>query len=124
MSSSSAHSNLDNPGAARSAADVLDHHLGAFAQGIDAILSDYHPRAVLITADATYQDLTEIRGFFDAFVSSATPEFWSAFRIERREVVGDVAYITWSSRPAIALATDTLVVAQGQIVTQTFTLLG
>ena len=84
-------------------------------------MSDYHSDAVLITADASYRGLAEIHGFFDSFISGATPEFWGAFRIERREVVGDVAYITWSALPSVKLATDTLVIVDGKVSTQTFT---
>ena len=111
-------------GIIKSTAEVLDHHLGAFAEGLDSLLSDYHPDSVLITADATYRGSTEIRGFFAAFISGAKPQFWEAFRIERREVVGPIAYITWSARPMVTLATDTLLVRDGKIATQTFAVLG
>ncbi|TLU74000.1 nuclear transport factor 2 family protein [Lichenicoccus roseus] len=107
--------------AARTAAEVLDHHLGAFAEGVDAVLSDYTPDAVLITPEATYHGATAIWRFFDQFIARGTPAFWSAFTIERREVVGDVAYITWSAHPAVTLATDTFVVVAGKIVVQTYT---
>lgn len=105
----------------RSTAQVLDSHLGSFANGIDAILADYDEGSVLITPDRTFRGIGEIRGFFDAFLKGATPEFWAAFTLEAKIVEGDVAYITWSSEPAIALATDTLVVRDGIIAAQTFT---
>jgi hypothetical protein len=48
--------------------------------------------------------LGEIRGFFRRFLDSVMPEFWDAFRLGAQNVVGDVAYITWSAKPFIRLA--------------------
>lgn len=103
---------------------VFEHHLGAFAQGIDAILADYTDGSVLVTPDKTYRGLGEIRGFFQAFLAGATPAFWQSFRIETRQVDGDVAYLVWSAAPTVPRATDTLVVRDGKIAVQTFTPFG
>jgi hypothetical protein len=105
----------------RTTKDVFEHHLGSFGEGLDSILSDYEEGSVLLTPDATYRGLREIRGFFDAFLKSATPEFWGAFKIGTQAVDGEVAYLTWSSKPAVPLATDTLLVRNGKILVQTFT---
>ncbi len=75
---------------------VLDHHLGAFAQG-------------------------EIRAFFKAFVESADPGFWSAFKITSKSTAGEVAYLVWEAKPWVTLATDTLLIKNGKIAVQTFT---
>jgi hypothetical protein len=103
---------------------VFDHHLGAFAQGIDAILADYAESSVVIVPGRSYRGLSEIRGFFQAFLDGATPEFWKNFRVETKTVDGDVAYLVWSSAPAMAKATDTLLVRDGKIAVQTFTPFG
>ncbi len=100
---------------------VFAHHLVAFSEGIDAIMADYTERSVLMTPDTNYRGLHEIRGFFDAFLKTASPEFWSAFKVGKQTIDGDVAYLTWSSEPFVALATDTLVVSEGKILVQTFT---
>ena len=86
---------------------ALGRHLQSFAQGIETILADYTEASVIVTPDATYRGLDEIRGFFRRFLDSATPEFWDAFTLGAQNVVGDVAYITWSAKPFIPLATDT-----------------
>lgn len=104
-----------------SAAEILAHHLGAFAQGLDAILADYDEGSVLITPERAYRGLVEIGGFFQAFLDGATPQFWAAFQLQAQVVEGDVAYITWSAEPSVALATDTLLVRGGRIAVQTFT---
>lgn len=103
---------------------VFEHHLGAFAQGIDAILSDYSDSSIVVTPDKTYRGLAEIRGFFQAFLAGATPAFWQSFRIETRQVDGDVAYLVWSAAPTMPKATDTLLVRDGKIAVQTFTPFG
>jgi hypothetical protein len=101
---------------------VFEHHLTSFSEGIDSILSDYEEASVLLTPYAEYRGLNEIRSFFDAFLKNATPEFWSSFKIASQTVEGDIAYLTWSSRPAVPLATDTFLIRDGKILVQTFTL--
>ena len=115
------HSSSSSSVAARSTPQVLNSHLGAFAQGLDAILADYAEASVLITPERVYRGLAEISGFFQAFLGGATPAFWASFQLHAQVVEADVAYITWSARPAVPLATDTLVVRDGRIAVQTFT---
>lgn len=100
---------------------VFAHHLGAFGDGIEAILSDYTEGSVVVTPEASYRGLEQIRGFFDAFLKSASQEFWDAFRLGTQAVEGEVAYMTWSAGPFMRLATDTLLVRDGKILVQTFT---
>ncbi|WP_233889772.1 nuclear transport factor 2 family protein [Paraburkholderia flagellata] len=103
---------------------VFEHHLGAFAVGIDEILSDYDENAVLMTPGKVYRGLDEIRQFFKAFIDSAEPAFWSAFKITSQCVAREVAYFAWEAKPSVTLATDTLFVKNGKISIQTFTSLG
>ena len=105
---------------AESTQAVLQHHLQAFGEGIDSIMSDYTENSVLITPDATYRGLNEIRDFFTAFVAGLPAGIWDAFRMKRQEVTGDVAYIVWEALPWIALGTDTFVVREGKIAFQTY----
>lgn len=107
--------------AGASTTKVLDHHLGAFAKGLDAIVSDYSKHSVILTHDKQYRGLEEIRGFFDGFLKGVKPGFWEAFKIQNQSVDGDVAYLVWEAKPFVSLATDTLVVRKGKILVQTFT---
>ncbi|MEZ5700858.1 MAG: nuclear transport factor 2 family protein [Burkholderiaceae bacterium] len=100
---------------------VLDHHLGAFAKGLDEIMRDYSSASVILTHDKQYRGLAEIRSFFDGFLKSVKPGFWEAFKIQTQSVNRDVAYLVWEARPFVSLATDTLVVRGKKIVVQTFT---
>lgn len=100
---------------------VFEHHLGAFAEGIDALMADYAGDSVIITPTGTYEGETEIRAFFEKFLEDATPEFWAAFKLGTQGVVGDIAYLTWSADPFIPMATDTLLIRNDRILVQTFT---
>ncbi|WOF44741.1 nuclear transport factor 2 family protein [Sphingopyxis indica] len=100
---------------------VFEHHLGAFAEGLAAVMSDYDGASILVTPERIYRGLDEIRDFFQMFMGGATPEFWEAFTIRAKVVEGEVAYLVWDSQPQVALATDTLVVRNGKIAVHTFT---
>ncbi|RZL68730.1 MAG: nuclear transport factor 2 family protein [Variovorax sp.] len=107
--------------ATRTTKAVLDHHLGAFAKGLDELMKDYSAASVILTHDKQYRGLAEIRGFFDAFLKSVKPGFWEAFKINAQAINADVAYIVWEAKAFVNIATDTLVVRRGKIAVQTFT---
>lgn len=100
---------------------AFDHHLGAFAKGLDELMLDYDASSVLITPDKTYTGLAEIRSFFKAFIDGAAPEFWAAFKVLNSTVTGEVAYLAWEAKPWVTLATDTFVVKGDKFSVQTFT---
>jgi hypothetical protein len=100
---------------------VFDHHLGAFAQGLDELLKDYDDASTIITPEKTWRGRAEIRAFFKGFLDNAAPGFWPAFRITSKSTAGEVAYLVWEAKPWITLATDTLVIKDGKIIVQTFT---
>jgi hypothetical protein len=107
----------------RTTQEVFAHHLSAFAEGLDALVSDYSERSSIYLKDQTITGLDGIRAFFDAFLKGIQPGFWASFDIVRQEVDGDVAYLVWSARPFVALATDTMLIRDGKIHVQTFTVL-
>ena len=100
---------------------VFDHHLGAFAKGLDELMKDYDGRSVIVTPDKSYRGLDEIRGFFGGFLDGATPAFWEAFKVTSKSTEGDIAYLAWEAKPFVPMATDTLYVKDGKIAVQTFT---
>lgn len=100
---------------------VFDHHLRAFALGIDALLADYTEASVIELADCSVRGLDGIRRFFEGFLASTPAGFWEAFRISRQAVEGDIAYLVWDARHFVLMATDTLYVRDGKILVQTFT---
>ena len=48
------------------------------------------------------------------------PQFMAGFRILRQEVIGQIAYIVWESPKYSPLGTDTFLIRDGKILTQTF----
>src|SRR5262245_17402645 len=99
---------------------VLQNHLRAARIGAEAVMQDYTEQSILITHDATYRGLAEIRGFFTALFKELPAGFFDAVKMHRQEIVGEVAYILWERAPFFARATDTFVVRDGKILVQTF----
>jgi len=100
---------------------VLEHHLAAARAGAEAIMQDYTEDSVLITQASVYRGLAEIRGFFTVLLDGLPAGVFDSFKLHRREVVGEWAYILWDARPWVSLATDTFAVRNGRIRLQTFT---
>lgn len=112
---------LKTTGRERTIHEILDHHLQAFAEGVDSIASDYCDDSVILLPRKRIQGLGAIRSFFAEFLRSIDPDFWSSFRILHQSVDGEIAYLVWEARPFVAMATDTLLIRDNKIIVQTFT---
>jgi ketosteroid isomerase-like protein len=99
---------------------TLTHHLQAFGEGVNAILSAYAEDSVLFTRNGPVRGLDGLRSFFDGFIRNSPRELLDAMRLIRQDVDGEVAYIIWKAEPYITMATDTFVVRNGKIMVQTF----
>lgn len=99
---------------------TLAHHLQAFAQGLDALMSDYVEASVVFTPQGPLRGLASIRAFFEEFLANSPPELIQAVTLIRQDVEGEVAYILWKADPFIPLATDTFVIRDGKILVQSF----
>ena len=100
---------------------LLQNHLTAARAGVDAIMRDYAEDSVLVTQEAAYHGLAEIRHFFTVLLESLPAGVFDRFTLHRREVEGEWAYILWEAKPWVVLATDTFAVRNGRIRFQTFT---
>jgi hypothetical protein len=103
--------------------EVLEHHWQAFIQNdMEAVMADYTDESVLITPDATYKGLEEIRKNFEgAFVKF--PKDQTTFKLNKSVIDGDVSYILWQAKTPtfdLTYATDTFVVRDGKIISQTY----
>lgn len=103
--------------------EVLDHHWIAFkANDLEETMNDYTEESVLITPDATYTGLAEIReNFVKAF--TAFPKDSATLTLTKSIVLKDVGYILWSAvTPTFELsyATDTFIIQDGKIIRQTY----
>jgi predicted SnoaL-like aldol condensation-catalyzing enzyme len=68
----------------------------------------------------TYRGKEQIGSFFTDFIDSLPAGAIERFALRSLWVDGDLAYITWSAGAEIPLGTDTFVVTDGKIVSQTF----
>jgi hypothetical protein len=102
--------------------NVVRNHLQAFLEqrGIAAILDDYDEDARFYSESRIYQGKQEIGGFFTEFIAALPEGGIERFSLRSQWVDGKVAYITWSVGSGIPLGTDTFVVDNGKIVSQTF----
>ena len=111
---------MDNRSPATEA--VVRNHLQVFLdqKGVAAILADYDEDAFFISEEKTYRGTREIGVFFENFLASLPPQGIRRFSLRSMRVEGDLAYITWSVGSEWPLGTDTFVVRNGKIVSQTF----
>ncbi len=101
---------------------VVRNHLQAFLEqkGVAAIVSDYDETARFYSEAAIYRGKAQIGDFFADFIASLPAGAIDRFSLKSLRVDGDIAYITWSAGKEIPLGTDTFVVDNGKIVSQTF----
>ena len=99
---------------------VLQRHLQSVGESVDALMADYIDESILITHDATYRGLAQIRSFFTELLEGDTKGFLGTFEMKRQEVVGELAFILWEAKPWFPFATDTLLIRDGKILLQTF----
>src|SRR5260221_13701788 len=101
--------------------DVLTPHLNRFGD-VAGTMADYTAESRFFTPDGLLRGSEAIRRFFvRLFEEFAKPG--TSFEMLRQEVDGDTAYIVWKAETAdnrFELATDTFIVQNGKIVTQTF----
>jgi hypothetical protein len=118
-----------DPGAKKTAIDeavtkkVFDHHVQTFQQNdLEGVMADYTDQSVLITPDRTYKGLAEIReNFENAF--KVLPTNGTTMTITKSVIHEDVAYFIWKAvTPTLDFkyATDTFIIVDGKILSQTF----
>ena len=104
---------------------ILDRHLAAFSAGdVDALIEDYTDDSVMITQDATHTGRAAIRVFFSGLLAEHFTPGTYDFTMDVVTFEGDTVYIVWHASCAsaeVVLATDTFVLRDGKIATQTFT---
>ncbi len=108
---------------ARTTEDVLNHHLQCFGAGdLAGLLSDYTVGSVLFTPTGVLAGPGEMRTLFmTIFAEFAKPG--TTFDLLRKDVRGETAFILWKAETAdnvYELATDTFLVRDGKITSQTF----
>jgi hypothetical protein len=101
--------------------DVLTHHLNCIGD-IAGTMADYTDESRFFTPDGLVRGSEAVRKLFvKLFEEFAKPGM--SFEMLRQEVDGDTAYIVWKAETAdkrFELGSDTFIVRNGKIVTQTF----
>ena len=103
--------------------DVLAHHLERFGKlDLAGTMADYTDESRFFTPDGLVRGSEAVRKLFPKlFEEFAKPGM--SFEMLRQEVDGDTAYIVWKAETAdnrFELGSDTFIVRNGKIVTQTF----
>jgi hypothetical protein len=102
---------------------ILDHHIEAFrTNNMEETMADYTEESVLITPDATFRGLAEIRKNFEAAFAAFPPDS-TTMNVTSTIVSGDIGYMLWTAKtPKFELkyATDTFIIQDGKIVRQTY----
>lgn len=101
---------------------VVRNHLQAFVErkGVAAIIGDYAEDARFYWEDRVYRGKQQIAEFFAGFIAALPAGAIERFSLRNLRVDGNLAYITWDVGADIPLGTDTFVVDNGKIVSQTF----
>lgn len=102
---------------------VLLRHLKSFQDNnLEAVISDYTNKSVLITPASTYTGVEEIKGFFVNLMDHF-PKQGSSFQLDKMEIEGTLAFILWHAKTPsliVPFATDTFIIKDGKILQQTF----
>lgn len=104
---------------------IIDHHLEAFEQGdVDGLMLDYTESSTLITPERILTNLNEITALFNKFLADVVPPGCD-FELYKKIINDDIAYLIWSAESEnykIPFGTDTFVIKDGKISTQTVAL--
>jgi uncharacterized protein (TIGR02246 family) len=103
---------------------ILDHQIAAFATGdADDLITDFAEDAALIMAEGVTKGSEAIHAAYADMFSELFKPGTYTLTIDALNVDGDVGQIVWRASCAsveIPLGSDTFVVRNGKIVTQTF----
>ena len=103
--------------------NILMNHLNSFQKhDLEAILSDYTNESILITQEATYVGLNEIKTFFTEFITHF-PKQKSSFELDKIVVENKLGYIVWHAKTPsleVSIGSDTFILKDDKIYQQTF----
>lgn len=102
---------------------VLLNHLHSFGHNdLEKLMTDYTEQSMLITHDATYSGIDEIKAYFSELMDHF-PKGQTNFELDKSVISDELVFITWhATTPTleVLLATDTFVIKEGKIRHQTF----
>ena len=103
--------------------NVLLRHLNSFKHNdMETLMTDYTEQSVLITHDAIYSGVNQIKNFFTELMKHF-PKEHSNFELDKLVVTDELVFILWHAiTPSleVPLGTDTFIIKGGKIYQQTF----
>lgn len=103
--------------------NILMNHLNSFQKNdLEAVLSDYTNESILITQEATYIGVNEIRIFFTKLITHF-PKEKSSFELDKIAVENELGYIVWHAQTPsleVSMGSDTFIIKDDKIYQQTF----
>lgn len=107
----------------RKTTEILDRQNELFVKGdVDGLIKDFDERVILFTPDGVVEGVDSIKKFYTDVTTNVLPP-GSDFKLTKQEVRGETAYIVWSAESEkyrFPLGTDTFVIKDGKIISQTF----
>lgn len=105
--------------------EVLNHHMAALSSGdIDAIMEDYADNAVLIMQNGVVSGTQELTKHFSTPSKILTAD--TKLEILYKKCIGNIAFLVWKAQNDnfnVPIASDTFVIENGKILSQTFVIL-
>lgn len=103
--------------------NVLQNHLNSFSDNdLEQLMTDYSDQSVLITQEASYKGLGQIKSYFSELITHF-PKNQSTFELDKLVISEDLVFIIWHANSAtveVPFATDTIIIQEGKILKQTF----
>ncbi|MEP7232307.1 MAG: nuclear transport factor 2 family protein [Ginsengibacter sp.] len=103
--------------------NIVERHLNSFVDNdLDGVMADYTNESVMITQDATYTGIKEIRAFFIE-LNVHFPKQKSSFELGKLVAKDDLVYIVWNAKTPslhVPIGSDTFIIKDGKISQQTF----
>lgn len=103
--------------------EILQRHLSSFLENdLEGVMSDFSNDSVLITPDANYSGLFQIKKFFSGLMSNF-PKQKSTVELEHTVIMDNLIYIVWHGKSPsleVVFATDTFIIKNDKIWRQTF----
>lgn len=97
---------------------TVQQHLDSVASGdIERILADYTPNSIILTQRGKAPGLHGIKDYYQKFLDRMN-KAGAKREVTKMFIEGEMAFIVWSSDKIYAFATETFVVTDGKISTQ------
>lgn len=103
--------------------NIVERHLNSFVSNdLDGVMADYTEESVMITQDATYTGIEEIKAFF-VELNVHFPKQKSSFELGNLVAKDDLVFIVWNAKTPslhVPIGSDTFIIKDGKISQQTF----